>query len=258
MQTSLVDDYNAIFDAEYFMYFADHSFPNERIEKELDFLISRLKLKPTQSILDFPCGYGKYTNALSKKGFNVTGVDANPTFIQRAKIEASAESLSAHYICHDMRTVSFSQQFDCVLTLNTSWGYFTPAENRRVLTNVSQALKPGGFFVIELINPYLCELVPKGIKNCCAFDFESNLLVDWMSYSKETKYFKQKRVYILNGTRKDAVIEIEKVELEEMKGLLKEEGLNFIDVYGGLKGRPFNQDANFMVILCQKPLTPVG
>ncbi|PJD96467.1 MAG: hypothetical protein CK425_05705 [Parachlamydia sp.] len=252
MQKSVETAYNDIFEAEYYLYFADKMFSEERIEKELQFIISVLNLTPEQTILDLPCGHGKYTNALARKGFAVTGIDVNPAFIERAKADAEVGGLFPQYILGDMRDISFNEQFNCVLTLNTSWGYFDHDENVRVLANISRSLKLGGFLVIELLNPYLSTLFPKGIKNCSAFDYDQNLLIDWMSYVPEKNYFHQKRVYIRNGLRKDSSIDLEKVELDEMKKLIKNVGLDFVDVYGGLKGRPFNQDANSMVIICQK------
>lgn len=186
------------------------------------------------------------------KGFVVTGIDLNATFIEKAKENAKTNNISPEYIVADMRKINFNEQFDCVLMLNTSWGYFDHNENIQVLENVSRSLKCEGFFVIELFNPHLSELFPKGIKSCSAFDYDRNLMIDWRSYLPEINYFHQKRVYIYNGIRKDSSIQMEKVELNEMKQLMKDLGLNFVNVYGGLKGRPFNEDANSMVIICQK------
>jgi|GEM_PF-5115219 len=49
-----VNDYNDIFQSDYFIYFWEKIYPLHRIEEEVDFIIDRLKLKPYQSILDLP------------------------------------------------------------------------------------------------------------------------------------------------------------------------------------------------------------
>jgi len=247
-----VKDYNDIFQAEYFIYFWEKLYPEDRIAKEVDFIIDRLKLKPHQSILDLPCGFGAHANLFAKRGFQVTGVDLNQTFLDKAQLDAEQMEVASLYIQEDMRDFLQKEAFDCILMLQTSWGYFSDEENRRVLENVSMSLKQGGFFVLDMLNPALFDQLPKGFKDCAAFDIENNLMIDWRSYDKETSRAEVKRVYIKDGKRKDAKITIQMLTLGEIKNTLYGLGMNFVAVYGNYKGDPFEDTTSRMVIICQK------
>jgi len=156
------------------------------------------------------------------------------------------------YIQQDMRNFVQKEAFDCVLMLQTSWGYFSNEENRRVLENVSTSLRPGGYFVLDMLNSSLFDQLPKGFKDCAAFDMENNLMIDWRFYNKSTNRIEMKRVYIKDGKRKDAKITIQTLPLDEIKDILSSLDLDVFAVYGSYKGDPFEPNASRMVVFCQK------
>lgn len=151
-----------------------------------------------------------------------------------------------------MRDFQEKDSFDCVLMLQTSWGYFNDEENLHVLENVSISLKSGGYFVIDLVNPARFDLYPPDFKDCTAFDFDNNLMIDWLSFNKDTQRAKLKRIYIKEGIRKEAVLEMQSPTFDEMKNLLIGLDLEFVDVYGNSRGREFGNATTRMIIYCQK------
>ena len=50
-------------------------------KQEVDFLADELDLKQGNHLLDIPCGSGRHSVELAKRGFTVTGVDISQTFI---------------------------------------------------------------------------------------------------------------------------------------------------------------------------------
>jgi SAM-dependent methyltransferase len=55
-----------------------------------------------------------------------------------------------------MREIPFTDEFDAVLNLFSAFGYLeTEQEDERVLAGVRRALRPGGAFVLEGINPLM-------------------------------------------------------------------------------------------------------
>jgi SAM-dependent methyltransferase len=55
-----------------------------------------------------------------------------------------------------MREIPYTNEFDAVLNLFSSFGYLeTEEEDERVLAAIRRALRPGGAFVLEGINPLM-------------------------------------------------------------------------------------------------------
>ena len=126
---------------------------HQKARKEVEFFIKTLGLKKNQMILDIPCGSGRHTLALAKKGFSVVGVDINDVCLKQARKN-----------CKDMKNVQIKKgdmshltwaerKFDVLLNLFSSFGFFKmERENKEVLKGFIKALNPGGKIVIQTIN----------------------------------------------------------------------------------------------------------
>ena len=76
--------YSQWFDSEYYhILYENHDF----LEAEgfIDKLTKKLSLRLHSSVADIACGRGRHALYLSKKGFNVTGLDLSPSSIEFAK-----------------------------------------------------------------------------------------------------------------------------------------------------------------------------
>lgn len=106
--------------------------------------------------LDLACGPGRHSITLSRHGFQVTAVDLSPTLLGHALATAAKEGVEDHirFLRSDMRHIEFHQEFDLVVQLFTSFGYFdSPADDFLVLERVRAALRPGGHYALDLLNP---------------------------------------------------------------------------------------------------------
>ncbi len=122
---------------------------NDKTPTEVDHLITTLKLLPHHRILDAPCGPGRHSLELSRRGYTVTGIDFNPPVIDRARSLAQEEGLSPEFQLGDLRSLEFDAEFDRVLCLWGSFGYFSDEENAAHLRGVYRALVPGGAFYLD-------------------------------------------------------------------------------------------------------------
>jgi len=126
----------------------------ERDQEEADMFIDNL-LKhlspPAHAImLDLACGKGRYSIALNRMGYNVTGIDLSQRKITAAK---QCENDALKFVEQDMRLPLEASKYDYVFNLFTSFGYFdTDDENKAVLANVYNSLKKGGTFVLDYMN----------------------------------------------------------------------------------------------------------
>jgi SAM-dependent methyltransferase len=121
-------------------------------QSQVQFIEEALQPKPGASILDLFCGKGRHTLLLAKKGYNLTAIDFVPTFIQELKDRAEQEYCSVQAICMDARSIQFRNQFDHIIVLFTSFGYFSDEENTSLLASIRTSLKPGGTCMIDVEN----------------------------------------------------------------------------------------------------------
>ena len=80
----LFEDYAQKYDKERFV---------QGTAGECDFIEAELKSDKTLKILDVSCGTGRHTIELSKRGYNVTGIDLSESQLARAKDKADNKSL---------------------------------------------------------------------------------------------------------------------------------------------------------------------
>lgn len=119
---------------------------------EVENVITLAGLKPGARILDLPCGVGRHSLEFARRGFQVTAVDRTGAYLEQASRQALLAGLPVEYIQEDMRSFARPESFDAALNLYTSFGYFAdPAEDRQVLLNFYQSLRPGGVLVMELM-----------------------------------------------------------------------------------------------------------
>jgi SAM-dependent methyltransferase len=116
----------------------------------IDNIIKYLNPRQSAKFLDLGCGKGRHSVYINKKGFCVTGVDLSPENIKLAK---QHENELLKFKVHDMREPIINGNFDYILNLFTSFGYFkTIAENRKVLDSASISLKNKGIMLIDFLN----------------------------------------------------------------------------------------------------------
>lgn len=125
----------------------------ERTEREVAFLESELALGNGSTVLDLACGSGRHALALAPKVNDIVGHDIGKQFIDRAQAQAEKLGLgNAKFTVSDMRELEFEAHFDAVYNYFTAWGYYDFETNLEVLERVHRALKPGGSFLLEILN----------------------------------------------------------------------------------------------------------
>lgn len=120
----------------------------------VDFCIGVMSLKKDAEILDIACGSGDQSIEFAKQGFKVTAFDISGTLIRVAEECAIDSNVVVNFSVGDMRSMSFTQQFNAAVLLSHSFGFFNHDVNTRILKDVFTALKKGGKLLLDLMNPY--------------------------------------------------------------------------------------------------------
>jgi SAM-dependent methyltransferase len=126
----------------------------DRDQEEADMfiynLVKYLAPKKNALMLDLACGNGRYSIALNRMDYNVTGIDLSQKKIEAAK---HFQNNTLAFAVNDMRMPLEPNKYDYVFNLFTSFGYFDKEEeNKIVLANVYNSLKKGGIFVLDYVN----------------------------------------------------------------------------------------------------------
>ncbi len=103
-----------------------------------------LAINPEAKVLDLCCGAGQATQELVKHFQNVTGLDASPIAIKRAKQRVP----QAEYVESFAESMPFSDRsFDLVIT-STAMHEMEPSQLQQIIQEVSRILTPTGQFII--------------------------------------------------------------------------------------------------------------
>ena len=114
-------------------------------------LISRtVQLQPGWRVLDVACGAGRHARAFVAAGARCTGLDLSATLLRLARQVTDAPLVRA-----DMRQLPIRlASMDLTVNLFTSFGYFErDAEHAAALEEMISTVRPGGWFVIDFLNP---------------------------------------------------------------------------------------------------------
>ena len=142
---------------EWYSIFLDVISPAQT-EAEIAFIMRQLPLESYPAILDLCCGPGRHAIPLARRGYRVLGIDNNAAQISRAAALAPPGSA---FQTHDVRDLaSLTGEFDGVINMWASFGYFDDATNSEILRQVSARLRPGGRAIFDVYNRDHMRTVP--------------------------------------------------------------------------------------------------
>jgi SAM-dependent methyltransferase len=126
--------------------------PAARADAEVASILVCASVEAPARVLDVGCGRGRHALMFAQRGFEVVGLDIDAAALEVAA-RAAADGGNPEFRCLDIRELPFTDEFDLVVNLHTSFGYFaTEEEHQQALVALARALRPGGFLVLETIN----------------------------------------------------------------------------------------------------------
>lgn len=220
-------------------------------EEQVEAVVKLLGLSPGMRVLDMPCGPGRHSLALARRGFSVTGVDRTPLFIEEARRRAEEESLEVELIREDMRRFRRPEAFDAALNLFTSFGYFdNPAEDRRVLENFFTSLKPNGKILVDIRGK---ETLARDFRTRDWVERQGALLLEEREIIEGWSRVRTRWVVIREGKWKEFTLTLRLYSGAELKGLLEEVGFQGVRLYGDFAGGSYGPDARRLFAVAVKP-----
>lgn len=165
---------------------------------------------------------------------------------------ANQNKVSLRVVQSDMRAIPYRNEFDAVINMFSSFGYFEKEkENFKVLKAVSMALKPKGFFLIDLPN-----------KNwiLTKVDKKTWQKINDIYILEERSFNNKKKIHCDNITiiTPDKKIEytynlLRLYDFSEIKKELNKVDFRIVKVFGGYKAQRYNpKTSSRMIILSKK------
>ncbi|MCF7911806.1 MAG: class I SAM-dependent methyltransferase [Candidatus Cloacimonetes bacterium] len=107
-----------------------------------------------ERVLELACGTGNIASRLVQRGLVVDATDISAAMLQIARTKPFA----ANYHQADMLEPSGISEYDIILLLFDSLNYLKhPEDIPKLLTNVSNSLKPGGMFIFDISTIRNCQ-----------------------------------------------------------------------------------------------------
>lgn len=243
-------DLESVFEADDYLYFYSDSLTDERSDMDVVSLIKLLDLHPPMKILDLACGFGRHANRLAALGYSVTGIDQSADFLSLARKHARKMDVDVYYLQADMRHLEFVEEFDVVIMMFTTFGYFNDGDNFRVLENIARALKPGGMLGFDIPNR---DVTLKTLLPAIVVEKNGDLMINRNSFDMVSGRWHNQRIVIRNGVRKDKPFSIRLYNPTETRDLVQKAGMEVLHLYGDWSGQPLSAESRGIVVLAQKP-----
>jgi len=241
--------WETFFDDRYLRLFGPLASP-EATQQQVEGILAYLGLDPGASILDLACGYGRIAIPLARRGFRVTGLDLSETLLGQARATAAEAGVEVTWHQGDMRQIPWTEAFDAVINIFSSFGYFaTEEENREVLEGVARALRPGGRFLIDVVNRDW--RVRQDLQRHWFEAGDLLILADPWLDPVEGRAGEIWR-WLEGGQWQSLEFNVRIYTATELKALIEATGLRWRTVYGGWGGEPFGPESRRIIALAEK------
>jgi SAM-dependent methyltransferase len=240
---------------EWFRHFFDASYvaalraekPFRQTRLEVDFVLRSLRPSEGARILDLPCGYGRHAALLARRGFRVVGVDLSIAMLAEAR-RRSTEGPRLRFRRGDMRRITYRAEFDAVINLYTSFGYFTPAQNVAALRRMARALRPGGRLLVDHRDPVYDAGLPRRLWYRTG---KTRFVLEDRRFDHRTKITDSTQLIVITGRRWVAqkTLRFQEFSLPQWRRMLRRVGLRFLRAYSGYDGRPYRAGSTGRLIL---------
>lgn len=214
-------------------------------------------------VLDLACGTGRVGLRLAASGLRVVGVDSSEAMLNIAEAKLRQDQLPMELRLLDMRSLDFVDWFDLVVCPLDSFGHMLTIEDQEsCLAGVFRALKPGGIFAMDVMNPNPEMLSARDGVVMLQSDFEGpdgtdvKHFVSWQ-VNYEAQQVAVEHMYDSIGPdntvkRRQCGLDLRFFHRFEMELLLRGAGLTVRSVYSDYGRSEYRIDGDRMLIIASR------
>lgn len=207
--------------------------------------------------MDLACGAGRHSIELASRGYDVVGYDLSETLLKAARAAARNASAKLKFARGDMRSLPYKSEFDAVISMFSSFGYFDRVEeDRKVLTGVARALKPRGKFLMERFNreAFAYELPHQSWR----VRDDGTVILEEDTFDMLRGRYETRQIVIDRAGTREHTGSVRAYTFPELKEMFDSAGLFVHRVLGGLDLAAYAARSRRIVIYAVKGLEPEG
>ncbi len=236
-------------------YLKQYEADEERTAAEVRGVETIVHLRKGARILDLACGAGRHSIALAKRGYAVTGYDLSEDLLKAARSAARAAHADVEFAHGDMRSLPYRGEFDAVINMFSSFGYFESADDdRNVLSGVARALRARGKFLMERFNreSLAYELPLQGWR----VGPDGSVILQEDTFDVLRGRYDTRQIVIDREGTREHLGSVRAYTLPELKDLFDAAGMPIHRVLGGLDLSPYRARSRRLVLYAVKGTEP--
>ncbi len=225
----------------------------KQTKAEADFLVKVLGCDKGSHLLDVPCGNGRLSLELARRGYRVTGVDIAEEFIEEARAAGASTTGGTpvpQFLLGDMRRIEGEAIYDGAYCFGNSFGFLEYAGMESFLSGVARALRPGALFVIE--TGMAAESVILKFEAETSHQIDDILLTIKEQYLAEESCIDTEYVFEQNGKVESRMAKHWIYTVAEIRRVVERAGFEVRHIYGSLKFEPYALAADELFVVAER------
>ena len=218
---------------------------------EVDFLEKALATPSGASLLDIPCGGGRHSVELARRGYRMTGIDLSADFLSLARAGAGDGQVEVDFRHGDMRNPNVDAgAFDGAFCFGNSFPYLDRPGASTFLAALSRAIRPGGRLVIDTgcaAESILPTLLPQRWHR-----FDDIIVMSKASYIASDSRLDIDYTFIQDGKIETRPASSYVFTVAELTRMLADEGFEVVSLNGGFAGERYELGSPRLVLTAQR------
>lgn len=238
--------------------FYDRLTDNAEYEKRCDYITDLLSENGVSEgiLLDLACGTGTLTQLLSRRGFEVIGVDASPEMLSVATQKSYENDLDILYLCQDMSQLDLYGTINCAVCTLDSFNHVTDPENvKKAIKKVGLFMEKGGVFVFDVNTSYKHREILAN--NTFVYDLDDVYCV-WQNTLNESDNSVHIDIDLFSPDENGKYDRLEEsfdeviYERDTLEAWLKKYGFEVVGVYDEFTRAPVSETSQRAFYVCKK------
>jgi SAM-dependent methyltransferase len=222
----------------------------EQTQAEVDFLIKALACPAGSKILDIPCGNGRHSLELAKRGYEMTGVDIAEQFIEEARAASLEAGEEVDWTLGDMRHIKWEATFDGAFCFGNSFGYLEYSDMESFLGSLARSLKPGARFVLQ--TGIAAEAILPNLKQRTWYQVGDILFAIENHYRADESCLDTYYTFVREGKVETREGKHWVYTAGEIRRMFERVGLAVSEMYSSTDFEPFTLGAHYLYVVAQK------